>query len=112
MYWSKAVRASSSESPMFIVTWYEIVSREKSASRSSAVLLERSELLTELFRMLGAAARHPTVAVLDDPPTGALEAACDLVRRGVALEAWVRDDPDRRRLLDRHQRPQLGSREE
>src|SRR6476659_1100297 len=57
--------------------------------------------------MLGAAAGHPAVAVPDDAPAGGLEATGDDLRCRIALQARVRDHPDRRRPLDRLKRRHL-----
>src|SRR5262245_24041638 len=70
------------------------------------------ELLDELFRMLRPAARHPAVAVAENAARRGLQPAAHHIRRRVSLEARVGDDPDRRRRLERHQRPHLGAGEE
>src|SRR3954469_1791206 len=70
---------------------------------------EVADLLRQLLGPRGAAARHPAIAVLDDAPAGALHDRPHLVRGLVAQQAWVGDDPDRRRLLERVQRRHLGA---
>ena len=71
-----------------------------------------AQLLHELLGVLCPAAGHPALAVLEDAAAGVLHGAHHLLVPGVGHEARVGHDPERRRLLDGHQRAHLRARVE
>src|SRR5579863_911586 len=66
-----------------------------------------SDLLDDLFWVRRPTARHPAVAIADDPLTSAFEAPSGDLLWKVTRETDVRNDPRRWRLLHRHQRCHL-----